>query len=101
MSDPIDVQIDNRLPLGWRFTHVINLTPDWQIIATDEEHVVCATGDTIEEACHEACKKIAAETFVGRLFSLEAKERIGPLNSPPLTLADLGIDIDPVDRRGL
>lgn len=58
------------LPEDWHISNLINLAPNWQINATNGEHVVIATGNEIESACDLACYKIEIGDFVGRLFSL-------------------------------
>lgn len=59
------------LPEDWRISNIINLDPNWQINATNGEHVVIATGTEIEDACALACHKIEIGDFAGRLFYLE------------------------------
>lgn len=58
------------LPEDWHISNLINLAPNWQINATNGEHVVIATGNEIESACALACYKIEIGDFAGRLFSL-------------------------------
>lgn len=68
---PIHDDILALLPEDWRISNLINLDPNWQINATDGEHVVVATGAEIESACALACYKISIGDFAGRLFYLE------------------------------
>lgn len=57
---------------GWTLTHIINLEPDWQVNLKDDEHVVVATGVTIEEALSNADRKIANHDYVGIRISVFA-----------------------------
>jgi hypothetical protein len=59
------------VPSGWRITHMILLDPDWQVIIQDGEHVVVATGDSIEEAVDVAIEKSHYGHYNGRLFELK------------------------------
>jgi hypothetical protein len=57
------------LPEGWRVTNVSELDEDeWQVICTDDDHVVTATGDGIEEALAVADVKIEHNDFAGRAY---------------------------------
>lgn len=67
--------IQEYLPEGWCITHIISLEPEWQVNAKDDEHVVVATGDSIDEALGNACDKIANHQYHGRLFELERMYR--------------------------
>lgn len=67
---PADIAelITSYLPSGWRFSHVILLDTDWQVIIADDEHCVSATGGSIEEALCNATLKADAGEYTGRLF---------------------------------
>lgn len=90
------------MPEGWILTHIINLDPGWQVNTKDDEHVVVATGETIEEAIIGASIKIAYGDYNGTLFHV-ASIRSPEFNfdSPRALLAKLGLTRPsaPIKRR--
>lgn len=61
----------NAFPLeGWQVSNVVRLTEDsWQVNITNEEHLVLATGDTIEAAFDKANDKASRGEYYGRLIT--------------------------------
>ena len=50
-------------PAGWSLRHLISLDPGWQVSVSDEEYVVLATGETIEEAFLAVAERIAGGDY--------------------------------------
>jgi hypothetical protein len=67
MLHPLEIP----LPEGWKITSMILIDPDWQVIIQDGEHVIVATGDSIEEAVDAAIEKSDYGHYSGRLFKLK------------------------------
>lgn len=92
---------------GWTLTHIINLEPDWQVNLKNDEHVVVATGATIDEALAAADHKIANHDYVGILINVFAmrspktkSEQIDGVRGKELLQAlGLAKKAEPVKRR--
>lgn len=94
--------LNSFLPTGWRLTCLTCLDPEWQAIATDDEHVALATGESIEMALENTAAKIQSYEFVGRLFSLGRmyREPTKPKLNPQALLQSLGLaKSQPFTRR--
>ena len=61
-------QIESTLPTGWHLSNLIALDFGWQVNIKDDEHVVVATGPTIESALGEAAYKAENHDYLGRLY---------------------------------
>ena len=85
-------------PLGWHLTHLILLDPDWQVMLTDNEHVVVATGEDPNRAMVHAWEKIRDDRFAGRLFHLSRLAEPAQAAAKSL-LESLGLVGPPVKRR--
>ena len=63
--------ITASLPPDWALCNLIHIDPEWQVNICDGEHVVVATGSTIEDAFVSATIKTTdSANYFGRLFSL-------------------------------
>jgi hypothetical protein len=97
--------ISATLPEGFAVTHLIHLDPCWQVILASEDHIVTATGETIEDAFAYAAQKVDEGKYNDRfsLYNPQLLERTSEFDTPlPLTLADLGLaQAKPIARRKL
>lgn len=80
MTSPLYDQIHSCLPKGWALSNLIFLDPDWQVNIADDEGVVVATGDFIEEALTNAQAKALEGKYVGK-FKIERAIGLSPLTN--------------------
>lgn len=88
----LETQIAEQLPPDWQLSNLIFNDNTWQVNATDNEHVVVATGATISEALDNAYIKADTGEFNGRLFSLGRIESSDHMRD---SLADLLATLPP------
>ena len=72
MSTAFEDALAVFMPDDWHVTNLSNLEPDWQVICTDDDHIVIATGDSITLALEEARRRIAEGTFNKVAYKPEA-----------------------------
>lgn len=65
--------INACLPPRFHITHLIFLDPDWQVNASDGEHIAVATGPTVEEALAAIHEKVARGSWAGHFHFFDSK----------------------------
>lgn len=93
-SPTAETVLNTYLPFGWHLTHLILDSGCWQAIATDDEHVATATGDSIEWAIANTADKVLAEQFTGRIFDGISKQ-----SAPHSDLSFLKPKLPAITRR--
>lgn len=99
-SPTAETVLNSYLPFGWKLTHLIRETNAdatalvWIAIATDDEHVATASGESIEWAIAHTAENILAERFVGRIF-----DGVSKTASPRPDLSFLKPKLPAITRR--
>lgn len=60
------ITLHNQIPEGFHLSNLIFLDPEWQANIADDEGVIVATGESIEDALINASLKALSGTYVGK-----------------------------------
>jgi len=97
---PIEEALNSNLPDDWQVTNLSELGDrDWQVICSDEVHVVIATGDTIEDAILHAAARIFDGVYAGTLFGAAKRDEFEDKKIPLLSLLGLEKPKQTFNRR--